>query len=61
MAPQPGGVRRGGGAGGPPPRPLSGLSGWGGGVGGALWSPGDASRRPGGGEGRHGSPGPGGV
>ena len=33
-----------GGLGGPPPRPLSGLSGrGGGGVGGALWSPGDAS------------------
>ena len=32
-----------GGVGGPPPRPVSGLSGRGGGVGGALWSPGDAS------------------
>ena len=41
------------------PRPLMGLSGrGGGGVGGALWSPGAASRRPGGG--RHGGPGPGG-
>ena len=40
----------GGGVGGPPPRPLSGLCGRGGGrVGGALWSPGDASCRPGGG------------
>ena len=51
---------RGGGLGGPPPRTLSGLFGrGGGGVGGALWSPGDASCRPGRG-GRHGSPGPGG-
>ena len=50
---------RGGGVGGPPPRPLSGLCGrGGGGVGGALWSPGDAYCRPGGGG--HGSPGPGG-
>ena len=37
VAPQPGGVR------GPPPRPLSGLCGRGGGVRGALWSPGNAS------------------
>ena len=37
----PAGVGAGGGVGGPPPRPLSGLRG--GGVGGALWSPGDAS------------------
>ena len=37
----------GGGVGGPPPRPLSGLCGrGGGGVGGRLWSPGDASCRP---------------
>ena len=41
---------RGGGVGGPPPRPLSGLCGrGGGGVGGGLWSPGDASCRPRGG------------
>ena len=42
---------RGGGVGGPPPRPLSGLCGEGGGgrVGGGLWSPGDASCRPRGG------------
>ena len=40
----------GGGVGGPPPRPLSGLCGrGGGGVGGVLWSPGDASCRPRGG------------
>ena len=51
---------RGGGMGGPPPRPLSGLCGrGGGGVGGALWSPGDASCQPGG-WGWHGSPRPGG-
>ena len=50
----------GGGVGGPPPRPLSGLCGrGGGGLGGGLWSPGDASCRPRGG-GRLGSPGPGG-
>ena len=42
----------GGGVGGPPPRPLSGLCGrGGGGVGGGLWSPGDASCRPRGGGG----------
>ena len=41
-------VRGGGGVGGPPPRPPLGLYGGGGGLGGALWSPGDASRRPGG-------------
>ena len=46
----PAGVGAGGGVGGPPPRQLSGLCGRGwGGVGGALWSPGDASCRPGGG------------
>ena len=52
----------GGGVGGPPPRPPPGLcGGGGGGLGGALWPPGDASRRPwGGGRGRHGGPGPGG-
>ena len=50
MAPQLGWVR-GGGVGGPPPRPLSGLCGRGGGVGGGLWSPGDASCRPRGGGG----------
>ena len=49
----------GGGVGGPPPRPPPGLCGGGGGLGGALWPPGDASRRPGGGRGRHGGPGPG--
>ena len=39
----PAGGVAGGGLGGPPPRPLSGLSGrGGGGVGGALWSPGNA-------------------
>ena len=49
MAPQMRWVR-GGGVGGPPPRPLSGLCGrGGGGVGGPLWSPGDAPCRPGGG------------
>ena len=43
-------VVAGGGWGGRPPRPLSGLCGrGGGGVGGALWSPGDAFCRPGGG------------
>ena len=51
----------GGGVGGPPPRPVSGLCGrGGGGVGGGLWSPGDASCRPRGGGGGLGSPGPGG-
>ena len=51
VAPQLRWVRGGrGGWGGRPPRPLSGLCGRGGrGVGGALWSPGDASCRPGGG------------
>ena len=50
----------GGGVRGPPPRPLSGLCGrGGGGLGGGLWSPGDASFRPRGG-GRLGSLGPGG-
>ena len=39
----PAGVGAGGGVVGPPPRPLSGLCGRGGGVWGALWSPGDAS------------------
>ena len=60
MAPQLRWVR-GAGVGGPPPRPLLGLCGrgGGGGVGGGLWSPGDASCRPRGG-GRLGSPGPGG-
>ena len=41
-------VRGGGGVGGAPPCPPSGLCGGGGGLGGALWPPGDASRRPGG-------------
>ena len=52
----------GGGVGGPPPaRPRVCAGGGGGGLGGALWPPGDASRRPwGGGRGRHGGPGPGG-
>ena len=60
VAPQLGWVR-GGGVGGPPPRPLSGLCGrgGGGGPGGGLGSPGDASCRPRGG-GRLGGPGPGG-
>ena len=49
VAPQLRWVQGGGGVGGPPPRPLSGLCGrGGGGVGGALWSPGDASCWPGG-------------
>ena len=39
----PAGLGAGGGVGGPPPRPLSGLCGRGGGLGGGLWSPGDAS------------------
>ena len=45
-----------------PPPGLCGGGGGGGGLGGALWPPGDASRRPwgGGGRGRHGGPGPGG-
>ena len=43
VAPQLGGVLGGGGLRGPPPRPLSGLCGTGGVVGGALWSSGDAS------------------
>ena len=50
-------VRGGGGA--APPPALGPVWEGGGGVGGALWSPGDASCRPGGGGG-HGSPGPGG-
>ena len=45
-----GGCGGGGGVGGPPPRPPPGLcGGGGGGLGGALWPPGDASRRPWGG------------
>ena len=52
MAPQLGWVRGGGGLGGPPPHPLSGLCGRGGGaLGGGLWSPGDASCHPRGGGG----------
>ena len=54
-----GGCRRGGGWGGRPPARSRACAGGGGGVGGGLWSPGDASGRPGGG-GPHGSPGPGG-
>ena len=56
-------VRGGGGGGGAAPRLPPGLcGGGGGGLGGVLWPPGDASRRPwgGGGRGRHGGPGPGG-
>ena len=54
-----GGCGEGGGVGGPPPCPLSGLCGrGGGGVGGGLRSPGDASCRPKGGGGRLGGPGP---
>ena len=48
----------GGGWGGRPPARSRACVRGGGGVGGGLWSPGDASCRPGGG--RHGSPGPGG-
>ena len=49
----------GGGGGGAAPLPALGPEWEGGGVGGTLWIPGDASWQPGGG-GRHGSPGPGG-
>ena len=59
VAPQLGGVRGGGGVGGPPPRPLSGLSGRGGGSGGGPLVPWRRLLTAGGGGG-YGGPGPGG-